>query len=99
MRRPRLDDRLAPYLRDTPRSSRLLDQSRALTPFPTLERLLRPALADASRVLEELRQLLVARAAVVALRDVALGQPDRDARGGCARRPDHRVGAGGPRRR
>lgn len=52
LRRPRLDDRLAPYLRDTPRSSRLLDQSRALTPFPTVERLLRPLLADAGRLLD-----------------------------------------------
>ena len=51
-RRPRLDDRLAPYLRDTPRASRLLEQSRALTPFPTLERLLRPALSEAGRVLD-----------------------------------------------
>ncbi|MDP9408859.1 MAG: type II secretion system F family protein [Actinomycetota bacterium] len=52
LRRPTLDDRLAPYLRDTPRSSRLLDQSRALTPFPTLERLVRPALGDAGRLLD-----------------------------------------------
>jgi tight adherence protein C len=52
MRRPRLDDRLAPYLRDAPRPSRLLAQSDTLTPFPTLERLLRPVLADSMRLLE-----------------------------------------------
>lgn len=46
LRRPRLDDRLAPYLRDAPRPSRLLTQSRALTPFPTVERLLGPLLRD-----------------------------------------------------
>jgi tight adherence protein C len=48
LRRPRLDDRLAPYLRDAPRPSRLLGQSRALTPFPTVERLLGPVLRDAA---------------------------------------------------
>src|SRR5215218_4361039 len=32
-RRPRLEDRLAPYLRDTPRPSRLLGTTRPLTPF------------------------------------------------------------------
>ncbi len=51
-RRPSLDDRLAPYLRDAPRPSRLLSNSEALTPFPTLERLLRPVLADAMRFVE-----------------------------------------------
>jgi tight adherence protein C len=51
MRRPRLEDRLAPYLRDTPRPSRLLVDGRTFTPFPTLERLLGPVLRDlASRV-------------------------------------------------
>ena len=48
MRRPRLDDRLAPYLRDTPRPSRLLAEPRTLTPFPTVERLLGPLLRDAA---------------------------------------------------
>jgi tight adherence protein C len=48
VRRPRLDDRLAPYLRDAPRPSRLLTDGRALTPFPTLERLLGPVLRDAA---------------------------------------------------
>lgn len=51
-RRPRLDDRLGPYLRDTPRPSRLLAASGTLTPFPTLERLLRPVLGDATRFVE-----------------------------------------------
>lgn len=46
MRRPRLDDRLAPYLRDTPRPSRLLTSTRAVTPFPVLDRLLGPVLHD-----------------------------------------------------
>lgn len=45
-RKPRLDDRLAPYLRDAARPSRLLRQNAALTPFPTFERLLRPLLND-----------------------------------------------------
>ncbi len=51
-RRPGLDDRLAPYLRDTPRPSSLLHSAEALTPFPTLERLLRPVLGDAVRFVE-----------------------------------------------
>lgn len=45
-RRPSLDDRLAPYLRDAPRPSRLLARDDVLTPFPTVERLLRPMLRD-----------------------------------------------------
>ena len=51
-RRPSLDDRLAPYLRDTPRPSRLLAQVGSSTPFPTLERVLRPVLDDGVRFLE-----------------------------------------------
>lgn len=51
-RRPGLDARLAPYLRDTPRPSSLLRSTEALTPFPTLERLLRPVLGDAVRFVE-----------------------------------------------
>ena len=35
-RKPRLDARLAPYLRDTPRPSRLLQQRPALTPFSVI---------------------------------------------------------------
>ncbi len=51
-RRPGLDSRLAPYLRDAPRSSRLLDASASLTPFPTLERVLRPVLGDLTAAVE-----------------------------------------------
>lgn len=51
LRRPRLDDRLAPYLRDTARPSRLLEPA-ARTPFPTLERLLGPVLAGAGQRLD-----------------------------------------------
>ena len=51
-RRPTLQDRLEPYLRDAPRPSRLLARSDALTPFPTLERLLRPVLTEAMRFVE-----------------------------------------------
>ena len=51
-RRVTLDDRLAPYLRDAPRPSRLLARTEALTPFPTLERLLRPVLSDAMGFVE-----------------------------------------------
>lgn len=51
-RRPTLDDRLGPYLRDTPRPSRLLTSTQTLTPFPTIERLLRPVLADATAFVE-----------------------------------------------
>ncbi len=46
MRRLTFDDRLAPYLRDAPRPSRLLAGSDTLTPFPTLERILAPVLGD-----------------------------------------------------
>ena len=52
MRRPRLDDRLSPYLRDAARPSRLLLTERALTPFPTLERIVGPVMGDAVRMLE-----------------------------------------------
>src|SRR5688572_21621620 len=51
-RRPTLDDRLAPYLRDAAQPSRLLRSERALTPFPTLERIAAPFMADAVRFLE-----------------------------------------------
>ena len=50
--RPLLDRRLAPYLRDAARPSRLLAPDRTRTPFPTLERLLRPVLADLVRFVE-----------------------------------------------
>jgi tight adherence protein C len=49
MRRPRLDDRLAPYLRDAAQPSRLLADGRTITPFPTVERLLGPVLRDLAR--------------------------------------------------
>ena len=51
-RRPRLTDRLAPYLRDSSRPSRLLADRGAMTPFPTLERIVTPFLSDATRLLE-----------------------------------------------
>ena len=51
-RRPTLEDRLAPYLRDSARPSRLLLSERALTPFPTLERIVAPVLGDAVRLIE-----------------------------------------------
>jgi tight adherence protein C len=46
MRRPRLDDRLSPYLYNALRPSRLLAESATVTPFPSLERMLGPALHD-----------------------------------------------------
>ncbi|MDQ1643447.1 MAG: tight adherence protein [Actinomycetota bacterium] len=52
LRRPRLEDRLGPYLRDTNRPSRLLTSRRSVTPFPALEHILEPFVADASRALE-----------------------------------------------
>ena len=51
-RRVTLDRRLAPYLRDAPQPSRLLLPEPVLTPFPTLERLLRPVLGDLVRAVE-----------------------------------------------
>ncbi len=54
LRTPTLEDRLAPYLRDTPRPSRLLRESRSITPFPTLERVFGPALREGARALERL---------------------------------------------
>jgi tight adherence protein C len=54
VRRPRLSDRLAPYLRDAARPSRLLADTRPLTPFPTLERLVGPLLGDAARHVDRL---------------------------------------------
>jgi tight adherence protein C len=52
LRRPSLDDRLAPYLRDAVRPSRLLEGEETITPFPTLERIVRPFVARAVRLLE-----------------------------------------------
>jgi tight adherence protein C len=54
LRRPTLEDRLAPYLRDAPRPSRLLAAHRTYTPFPTLERILAPVLGDGVRLLERI---------------------------------------------
>jgi tight adherence protein C len=54
LRRPRLHDRLAPYVRDTVRPSRLLDRGRNVTPFPTVERLLVPLLRDAASFVDRL---------------------------------------------
>jgi len=52
--RPRLIDRVAPYLRDRPATSRLLRGTATHTPFPTMERLLRPVLADLVRGIERI---------------------------------------------
>jgi tight adherence protein C len=54
MRQPTLDDRLAPYLRDSPTPSRLLLAREVVTPFPTLERVLRPVLHDGSKAIERM---------------------------------------------
>ena len=51
-RRADLDARLAPYLRDAPRPSRLLASTASLTPFPLVERLLRPVLGNLSAALD-----------------------------------------------
>lgn len=50
--RPTLNDRLAPYLRDAAPPSRLLAAPTTVTPFPTVERLLRPWLSDAVRLVD-----------------------------------------------
>lgn len=49
-RRIRLDDRLAPYLRPRRTTSELLRGPVVRTPFPTVERLVAPWMADAVRV-------------------------------------------------
>lgn len=49
LRRPRLADRLAPYLDDAPRPSRLLDLPAVRSPFAAVDRLLGPMLIDAAR--------------------------------------------------
>jgi tight adherence protein C len=55
MRRPTLDDRLAPYLRTvSPPRSRLLEPATTGTPFVVLERLLGPWMSDAVRWIERL---------------------------------------------
>ena len=52
LRRPRLADRLDPYLRDTSTPSRLLAESDLRTPFPTLERIVWPVARRAAFRLE-----------------------------------------------
>jgi tight adherence protein C len=55
MRRPTLDDRLAPYVRDAVPASRLLSESgRSRGPFGVLERLLAPVMSDAAHWVERL---------------------------------------------
>lgn len=51
-RRPSLQERVGPYVRDSVVPSRLLRPERAIAPFPVLERVLAPLLADAVRLLE-----------------------------------------------
>lgn len=52
-RRPRLADRLEPYLRDTPRPSRLLSGT-DLAPVAGISRIFRPVLSDLARAIERL---------------------------------------------
>jgi tight adherence protein C len=54
MRRPTLDDRLAPYVRDVAAPSTLLRDDPAHGPFRVIERMLRPVMADAVRWVERL---------------------------------------------
>ena len=56
-RRPTLDARLAPYVGELSAESarrRYLQDSRTVTPFPTLERLVRPHLAEGADLLERI---------------------------------------------
>lgn len=53
-RRVRLVDRVAPYLQERPTTSGLLQEGRVVTPFPTLERIVRPIVRDVGRLLEKL---------------------------------------------
>lgn len=50
--RPRLPERIAPYLVERPASSGLLVETRGVTPFPTMEALLSPVVRDLTGVLE-----------------------------------------------
>jgi tight adherence protein C len=52
LRRPRLIDRLSPYLRDAAAPSRLLSETDGRTPFPTLERIVWPVARRAAVRLE-----------------------------------------------
>ena len=53
-RRPRLDERVAPYLRAPAREISTADRPGPRTPFGTVERLLAPVMADAVRWVERL---------------------------------------------
>ncbi|WP_277050320.1 type II secretion system F family protein [Ruania albidiflava] len=53
-RRVRLIDRVSPYLRERPSTSRLLRSRPVHTPFPTLERMLQPVLGDLVAAFERL---------------------------------------------
>jgi tight adherence protein C len=56
-RRPTLDARLAPYVGELSAESarrRYLQDTRTVTPFPTLERLVRPRLAEGADLLERI---------------------------------------------
>lgn len=53
-RRVRLIDRVSPYLRERPSTSRLLRARPASTPFPTLERMLQPVVGDLVAAFERL---------------------------------------------
>ncbi|QOR71860.1 type II secretion system F family protein [Ruania alkalisoli] len=53
-RQVRLIDRVSPYLRDQVGTSRLLEAPATHTPFPTVERMLRPVIGDAAAFFERL---------------------------------------------
>ncbi|HEY6737913.1 MAG TPA: pilus assembly protein TadB, partial [Actinopolymorphaceae bacterium] len=53
-KRPKLDDRLAPYVRDAAIAPVGDGGEHTFTPFPTLERILRPYLGRAARSLERM---------------------------------------------
>lgn len=53
-RRIRLVDRVAPYLQERPTTSRLLVDAHVITPFPTLERIVRPVVRDVAGLLERI---------------------------------------------
>ncbi|MFD2082006.1 tight adherence protein C [Actinopolymorpha cephalotaxi] len=52
LRRPKLDDRLAPYIRDAAGPAAYDLSDRVFTPFPTLERILRPYFRRGAGLLE-----------------------------------------------
>ena len=83
LRRPRLEDRIAPYLRDTPAPSRLLaaEPRAAATPLGALERILRPVLGQAVGWLDRVvggsrsvRRRLLALGSVQSLEDFRVEQ-------------------------